>query len=208
MAYDNIPGVDENFLFPHEVLKALVESDEMDTFAGIIKAAYGKAITDNNKLVYPMGDTLPTSTEAKVIGRLFYKTDEMQLYVYTGAVWAPVGGRVNITPAAFMNLASGYSLINNASSTPYIYRTGKRMDFKLRIQRNAPLSHGGVIATIRSPYTPLGTGAVAIPALQSGGNASASTVGCGILGQNATIVTYGTDRTSDVIELAGAYFTV
>jgi len=205
MPYNRIPGVDENFNFPPEILAAIMASDEFEDKVELIENYVKKAISDESKKQHNYGEELPTATEDKVVGRLYYRTKNNTLYVYSGTGWLPIGGRTVVPLANLLAFANGHSIAPGTESTPYIFRRDDEIQLKLRIKRNRTLQHALTIFSLKPAYEAYGNGLTSMSGVQSGGTTSAAPIACGIDNTNNRFVAFSPSNSSDIIEFAGSF---
>lgn len=214
--YDGIVGVDEGFLFPPEVMAAIAGSKELTAVADRLIQSYTKAISDNNRKQFGNGEADPTAPEDLVPGRLFYNTTEQATKQYNGKTWQVVGGPVEIPWADFAVLHGNYQLPDGVDATnkPLVLRTGKRIDVYATIwrKRNLPngFIHGEPIFYVKDIFRKSRKGSVPLTCIESGGGASASTVGGGLVEPNAFTLWSPKDPNlrAQNLDISGTYYTV
>ena len=214
--YDGYPGVDENFQFPPEVMQAIAKSKELQGVVDVITAAYGKAILDNNKKQFGSGEADPTAPEDLITGKLFYNTAEQATKQYNGKFWQVIGGPVEIPWSDFAVLGGNYQLPDaSTKNVPRVYRTGKRIDIYATIWRKRSLPngfiHGEAIFTLKPGFEPSREGSTPMSCVESGGGASASVVGGGLLSTQKAFVLWSPkdpNLKSQNLDISGTYYTV
>lgn len=214
--YDGIVGVDEGFLFPPEVMAAIAGSKELTAVADRLIQSYTKAISDNNRKQYGSGEADPTAPEDLVPGRFFYNTTEQATKQYNGKAWQVVGGPVEIPWADFAVLGGNYQLPDVATkNVPRVYRTGKRIDIYATIWRKRSLPngfiHGEALFTLKPGFEPSREGSTPMSCVESGGGASASVVGGGLLSSQKAFVLWSPkdpNLKAQNLDISGTYYTV
>lgn len=161
---------------------------------------------DIGAAAWGFGTALPTAAEAKWPGRSFFHTTERTWYVCDhNGQWLAVGGQYAVALGTFGTVATGYAF-ENTEGASYVYRSGKRVDIRLRIKRSSgALSHGEPVFTTSSAYRPAGIGAWPLAAIQAGGAASASVVAA-VLNQSGTISPLSPSGVSTTLEVSGAFY--
>lgn len=184
-------------------------------FRGLRKLAAGMAMTirndwsglvdDINAAVWGSGSTLPTATGDKWVGRRFFHTTEQTDYICDGTTWRPAAGEYEVPLASFGAPASGY-FIETTGGSSYVYRNGKKIDFRLRIQRTSgELAHAGTVFVVATAFRPRGVGQWPLAAIQSEGGQTARAVAA-VVNAAGAIYPLTPSGVSTTIEVAGSFY--
>lgn len=177
-----------------------------DGQAPTIRADIAGIVDDIGAAAWPNGTVLPSAAADKWPGRLFFHDTEDTLYVCSDSlVWLPVGGLVTVDLAALGAPAAGYSY-DTAGGASYAWRSGKRVDLRLRIKRTSGvLVHGEKVFQVSTAFLPSGAGAWPLAAVQAGGAAAAAAVG-GVLDAAGSVHPLSPNGTSTTLEVNGSYY--
>lgn len=157
--------------------------------------------------VWPEGTSLPSAAADKWEGRLFWHTVQSVLYVCDGTNWLPVGGTYEVPVGTFGSATTNYEL-DATGGASYVYRSGRRIDVRLRLRRKTgTVVHGEVAFQIASGFRPAGIGAWPLAGIQatSPNTESARAVGI-VLNQAGGVQALTPTGNSNVIEFSGSYF--
>lgn len=169
-----------------------------------IRADVSGIIDDLLDSMFGAGATLPTGA-ALWVGRPFFHTTEKTWYVSDGEGWFPVGATRPLDLSTFGTPASGYAF-DNTNGASYVYRSGRRIDIRLRLQRTSGvLTHGAAVFNVASAFLPAGAGAWPLAAVQAGGAGNAQAVAA-VLNASGSVAALSPNGSTTVLEVSGFYF--